>query len=183
MTTEIDREILLTELSESNRSRAESARKVELQGSLLEVLEAERMVLLGENARLGYELTAATEEARGLALEAAFTRQKAAELARCVVKMRADHRVCLLGRKIDDLQKQVYGLERRNRECYEAMAKREVEKVEVRMEVERLREENRRLGKMVKRRNGKAVVTSWWERVRRLEWVISPCGPEINKED
>ncbi|KAI0513720.1 hypothetical protein KFK09_009750 [Dendrobium nobile] len=180
--TEIDREILLTELGGSDRARAESSRKAELQGSLLEVLEAERLVLLGENARLGYELTAATEEARRLALEAMFTRQKAAELARCVVKIRADHRVCLLGRKIDELQKQVYGLERRNRECYDAMAKREVEKVEVRMEVERLREENRRLGEMVvgRRRKGKEIVTRWWARLTSLEWIISPCGPEIN---
>ncbi|XP_020599665.1 protein NETWORKED 1A-like [Phalaenopsis equestris] len=182
--TEIDRQILLNELGASDRARVESARKAELQGSLLEVLEAERMVLLGENARLGYELSAATEEARGLALEAAFTRQKAAELARCVVKMRADQRVFLLGRKIEELHKQVYGLERRNKECYEAMSKREVEKVEVRMEVERLKEENRRLGEMVKRRKGKEFVTRWWGRLRSLEWVISPCGPEItDKED
>lgn len=135
---EVDREILLADLSGSERARAESGRKSELQGSLLEVLEAERMVLLGENARLGYELAAATEKARGLALEAAYTRQKAAELARCMLKMKADHRICVLaGRRIEELQGMVFALERRNRECYEAMAKREVDRVEVKMEVER----------------------------------------------
>lgn len=180
---EVDREILLAELSVSERARTESVRKAELQGSLLEVLEAERMVLLGENARLGYELAEATEEARGLALEATYTRQKAAELAQCVVKMRTDHRVCVLaGRKIEELQGQVYGLERRNRECYEAMAKREVEKVEVRMEVERLREENRRLGEAAVARGKAGRAARLWGRVRRFDWVLTPCGPEVKVE-
>ncbi|KAK8936092.1 hypothetical protein KSP39_PZI012968 [Platanthera zijinensis] len=186
---EVDREILLAELGGSERARAESGRKSELQGSLLEVLEAERMVLLGENARLGYELAAATENARALALEAAYTRQKAAELARCMVKMKADHRICVLaGRRIEELQGLVYALERRNRECYEAMAKREVDRVEVKMEVERLTEENRRLAEMAAnsgrgRRTGMVAVARWWGRVRSLKWVITPCGPEIKKAE
>uniref|UniRef100_A0A453JCW2 NAB domain-containing protein n=1 Tax=Aegilops tauschii subsp. strangulata TaxID=200361 RepID=A0A453JCW2_AEGTS len=44
----VDRDVLA---DEADRRRAESARKIDLQGSLLEVLESERLVLLGENAR------------------------------------------------------------------------------------------------------------------------------------
>ncbi|KAG0484207.1 hypothetical protein HPP92_008286 [Vanilla planifolia] len=184
VSSDVERHILLSELSGLESGRAESARKMELQASLVEVLEAERMVLLGENARLGFQLAAATEEARGLALEAVYTRQKASELARCVVNMRAEQRVCLLGRKIGELQAKIYGLERRNLECYEAMAKQQVERVEA----ERLREDNRRLkqvleGKQRRRRRAVSwweVWSRWWDKLRRFEyWVIVHCGPEI----
>lgn len=118
----IDREILA---DEAERRKAESARKIELQGSLVEVLESERLVLLGENARVGFRASAAEEEA---AAELGYMRRRAAEMARLVVKLREDHRVCMLGRKIEALQSQVYGLELRNRECYEAMAAWEAER-------------------------------------------------------
>lgn len=50
----VENEILLHELEVMDRYKGESLRKMELQKSLLEVLESERMVLLTENARLGY---------------------------------------------------------------------------------------------------------------------------------
>jgi len=48
---------------EAERRRAEAARKIELQGSLVEVLESERLALLGENARLGFRAWCAEDEA------------------------------------------------------------------------------------------------------------------------
>ncbi|PKA55040.1 hypothetical protein AXF42_Ash003677 [Apostasia shenzhenica] len=185
---EVDRDLLLVELAESERLRTESARKAELQSSLLEVLESERMALLGENARLAYQAAAATEEASGLAAEAVYMRRKAAELARCMLKMREDHRVCLLGRKIEGLQAQIYGLERKNRECYEAMAKRQVEKVETRLEIERLQDENRRLKEAAaarkdrRRRLRSELVARWWAWVRNMEWAPPPCRPGMKAE-
>ncbi|CAL9090986.1 unnamed protein product [Musa textilis] len=159
----VERDVVEADGAEVERRLAESARKIELQGSLVEVLEAERMVLLGENARLAF---------------------RAAELARAVVKLREDHRVCLLGRRIEGLQAQIYGLERRNRECFEAMARREKEKGEARAEVDRLREENRRLRQeaeaeaaRARRRWGR----SWWERVRRFDWAPAPCAPHVRE--
>ncbi|URE03687.1 KIP1-like protein [Musa troglodytarum] len=137
----VERGLLEAEGAEAERLLAESARKIDLQGSLVEVLEAERLVLLGENARLEFRARAAEQEARAVAAELVYIRRRAAELARVVVKLREDHRVCLLGRKIEDLQAQIYSLERRNRECVEATSLREKEKGEVRAEADRLRGE------------------------------------------
>ncbi|GJN30048.1 hypothetical protein PR202_gb18323 [Eleusine coracana subsp. coracana] len=92
------------------------ARKIELQGSLVEVLESERLVLLGENARLGFRALAAEEELVVAAAELGYMRRRAAEMAQLVVKLREDHRVCMMGRKVEALQAQVYGLELRNHE-------------------------------------------------------------------
>ncbi|OEL19877.1 hypothetical protein BAE44_0019106 [Dichanthelium oligosanthes] len=178
----VDREILA---DEAERRRAESTRKIELQGSLVEVLESERLVLLGENARLGFRASAAEEEAAAAAAELGYTRRRAAEMARLVVKLREDHRVCMLGRKIEALQAQVYGLELRNRECYEAMAKWEAERKAGAAEIQRLRAENRRLAEeaaiaaaATTRRKGKGNSGGgwwWWSRVRMAaEWT--PCA-------
>ncbi|XP_038977020.1 kinase-interacting family protein-like [Phoenix dactylifera] len=182
----VERDLLAAEAAEVERRWSESARKIELQGSLLEVLESERMVLLGENARLGFRAAAAEEEGRAVAAELGYMRRKAAELARLVVKLREDHRVCLLGRKIEALQGQIFGLERRSRECLEAMAKREKEKGDVRFELDRLREENRRLREeaeavRAKRRRRKKKKDGgfgkWWDRVWKIEWA--PCAPHV----
>ncbi|RWV81133.1 hypothetical protein GW17_00057476 [Ensete ventricosum] len=180
----VERDLVEAEGAEVERRLAESARKIELQGSLVEVLEAERMVLLGENARLAFRAAFAEEEARAVAAELGYMRRRAAELARAVVKLREDHRVCLLGRRIEGLQAQIYGLERRNRECFEAMARREKEKGEARAEVDRLRDENRRLRQeaesaRARRRSGR----SWWARVRRFDWAPSPCAPHVRESN
>ncbi|KAM0889303.1 hypothetical protein ACQ4PT_027852 [Festuca glaucescens] len=169
---------------EAERRNAEAARKIELQGSLLEVLESERLVLLGENARLAFRASAAEEEAAAAAAELGYARRRAAEMARLVVKLREDHRVCMLGRKIEALQAQVYGLEMRNRECYEAMAAWEAERKASANEIDRLRKENRRLAaeaqtaREAARRRKKGGGNGWWWLARmRLAAEWTPCAP------
>nr|CAB3503436.1 unnamed protein product [Digitaria exilis] len=171
----VERDVLA---DEAERRRAEAARKIELQGSLVEVLESERLVLLGENARLAFRASAAEEEAAAAADELGYTRRRAAEMARLVVKLREDHRVCMLGRRIEALQAQVYGLELRNREAYDAMAKWEADRKAGAAEIQRLRAENRRLAEeaATNRRKGKGGSGWWWSRVRMAaEWT--PCAP------
>ncbi|XBH88531.1 hypothetical protein VPH35_075807 [Triticum aestivum] len=182
----VDRDVLA---DEADRRRAESARKIDLQGSLLEVLESERLVLLGENARLAFRATAAEEEAAAAAAELGYTRRRAADLARLAVKLRDDHRVCILGRKVEALQAQVYGLELRNRECFEAMAAWEAERKVGVAEIDRLRAENRRLAAEAavaaqassrrKRGGGKGGGSSgwWWLARVRLAAEWTPCAP------
>uniref|UniRef100_A0ACD5WF60 Uncharacterized protein n=1 Tax=Avena sativa TaxID=4498 RepID=A0ACD5WF60_AVESA len=169
---------------EAGRRSAESARKIELQGSLLDVLESERLVLLGENARLAFRASAADEEAAAAAAELGYTRRRAAEMARLVVKLREDHRACMLGRKVEALQAQVYGLEMRNRECYEALAAWEAERKAAALEIDRLRGENRRLAseaasaKLAATKRKKKGGNGWWWLARvRLAAEWSPCAP------
>jgi hypothetical protein len=64
--------------------------KSELQKSLLEVLESERLVLLNENAGLSYRVDSLVEENKELASESVFIKRKPGELAKCVLKMRED---------------------------------------------------------------------------------------------
>ncbi|CAA6655773.1 unnamed protein product [Spirodela intermedia] len=181
----VENEILQHEISQLDKYQSESTRKIELQSSLLEVLESERMVLLTENARLGTRAAAVEEENEGLSAEVGYLRRTAEELARCVVKLREDHRVCMLGRKIQELQAQIYTLEKRNRECYEVMARREDEKAElvrgVCMELERVKAENKRLREeaAAKRRSHsrKTGGGQWWSRLRGLDWVL--CGSHV----
>ncbi|KAK3041916.1 hypothetical protein RJ639_002198 [Escallonia herrerae] len=112
---------------EEERWKEESSRKIELQRSLLEVLESERLILLNENGRLGYRVSALVEENKGLASESLFMRRKAGELARCLLQVREDHRVCMLSSKIEDLQGQIHRLEKRNKEYYEQLVKQQGE--------------------------------------------------------
>ncbi|RWV84495.1 hypothetical protein GW17_00053787 [Ensete ventricosum] len=178
----VERDLLEAESAEADRRLAESARKIELQGSLVEVLEAERMVLLGENSRLGFLAVAAEEEMHAVAADLGYLRRRAADLAGALVKLRQDHRVCLMGRKVEGLQAQIYGLEERNRECFEAMARREKEKGEARAEVNRLRDENRRLRKETEAARGsRPRARTLWERLSTLEWASSPCVPHVKQ--
>ena len=85
---------------------------------MLEVLESERKLLLNKNARLGYEMGGLLQENQGLSSEVMFLKKKSAQLARCAMQMREDHKVCLLTGKIEDLQGHIYGLETRNKEYY-----------------------------------------------------------------
>lgn len=121
----VEYDIIMNELSVVEKRWSESSRKMELQKNLLDVLESERLILLNDNATLGYRVSALVEENTGLASESMFLKRKAAELARCVLKTREDHRVCMLSRKIEDLQGQIYGLEKRNKEYYEQLVKQE----------------------------------------------------------
>ncbi|XP_042484793.1 kinase-interacting family protein-like [Macadamia integrifolia] len=195
----IDYDILINEASNLERFNTESSRKIELQKSLLEVLESERLILLNENARLGYRVNALAEENKGLASEAVFMKRKASELARCILKLREDHRVCLLSRKIEDLQSQIYGLEKRNKEYYEMLVRREEEEkkrnnkkemmaLEVCFEVEKIKLENEKLkeeaavnvekgregGRMTWKRVSNSRV---WERVKKIDSFI--CGSQL----
>ncbi|CAA3003318.1 kinase-interacting family protein-like [Olea europaea var. sylvestris] len=124
----VDYEILSNELSVAEKRSSESERKIELQKNLLDVLESERSILLNDNATLGYRLSALAEENKGLVSESLFMKRKAAELARCLLKTREDHRVFVLSRKIEDLQGQIYGLEKRNKEYYEQLVKQDEKK-------------------------------------------------------
>ncbi|XP_044983375.1 kinase-interacting family protein-like isoform X1 [Hordeum vulgare subsp. vulgare] len=184
----VDRDVLA---DEADRRRAESARKIDLQGSLLEVLESERLVLLGENARLAFRASAADEEAAAAAAELGYTRRRAADLARLAVKLRDDHRACMLGRKVEALQAQVYGLELRNRECFEAMAAWEAERKAGVGEIDRLRAENRRLAAEAaqaaaasrRKRGGKGGSGSgwWWLARVRLAAECAPSSVTVSK--
>lgn len=121
----VEYEIVVDEMSGEQKRWNESSRKIELQKSLLEVLESERLVLLNENARLEYRVGALAEENKELGADSLFMKRKAGELARCVLKLREDHRVCMLSRKVEDLQGQIHVLEKRNKEYYEQLVKQE----------------------------------------------------------
>lgn len=124
----VNYELILSELSIVERRSSDSSRKIELQKSLLEVLESERLILLNENAGLACRVNALLEENKGLTSESLFMKRKAADLARCVLKMREDQGVCLLSRKIEDLQQQIYGLEKRSKEYKDQIVKYEAAK-------------------------------------------------------
>ena len=121
----VEYDVLMHEVGVMERKYCESSRKNELQKSLLEVLESERLVLLNENASLSYRVNTLVEENKELASESVFIKRKAGELAKCVLKMREDHRVFMLHRKIEDLQAQIHGLEKRNKEYYERLLRRD----------------------------------------------------------
>ncbi|KAG6625091.1 kinase-interacting family protein isoform X1 [Carya illinoinensis] len=121
----VEYDILQHEMGVIEQRSSESSRKIDLQKSLLEVLESERLILLNENARLRYRVHALVDENKGLASESTLMKRKASELARCVLKMREGHRVFMLNRRIEDLQAQIYGLEKRNKEYYEQLVQRD----------------------------------------------------------
>ncbi|CAN4100585.1 unnamed protein product [Withania somnifera] len=184
----VDCEIILHELSQVNKHCNESSRKIELQESLFELLESERLILLNENARLGYQVASSMEENKELYLESLFMKRKVAELGRCMLNRREDHTVCVLSRKVEHLQGQIYGLERRNKEYYEQILKHEEEK----RSRSKLRlkgcfkvpeeavvcnvkkgEQQRNIGAEV----GKEV-PKLWDRVKKLNIFL--CAPEFN---
>jgi hypothetical protein len=185
----VENDILADQLSEMEKQQQgqESIwRKVELLKKLLEVLESERIVLLNENVRLGYKMQAVLEENKGLSSEAVFLKRKAGELARCVLKMREDHRVSMLTRKIEDLQGQIYGLEMRNKDYYLQLLRKELqgeEKISSRkddgvafvgccFQIEKLK---------LKKKDGASVSKGgakrrpkWWEKVKSMDLFM--CG-------
>jgi hypothetical protein len=78
----VDRDVLA---DEAEHRHAEAAWKIKLLGSLVEVLESERLVLLGKNARLALHVSAAGEEAAATATKLGYTWRRAAQMARLVV--------------------------------------------------------------------------------------------------
>lgn len=184
----IDCEIILHELNQVDKHCNESSRKIELQESLLELLESERLILLNENARLGYQAASLMEENKGLSSESLFMKRKVAELARCMLNRREDHRVCFLSRKVENLQGQIYGLERRNKEYYELLLKNEEEKrsrSKMRLkgcfkapeEAVVCNVENGDPQRNVAAEVGKKV-PKLWDRVKKLDIFL--CAPDFN---
>ncbi|PKI71753.1 hypothetical protein CRG98_007886 [Punica granatum] len=184
----VECDILLHEVEISSRKSNDASRKIELQRSLLEVLESERLILLNENARLGYRMNALIEENRELGAESMFVKTKAGELARSLLKLKEDQRVCALSRKIEDLQGQIHGLEKRNKEYYEQLVRRELEAevgkgkkgkrdgksgssrevdLDVCFQMERFK-----LKPSLRVEEGK--VFGWWEKIKRMD--IFMCG-------
>ncbi|MFS7993855.1 putative protein Networked (NET), actin-binding (NAB) [Helianthus anomalus] len=110
----VDYHIVVDELQSLDMIQEESKKKIEIQKSLLEVLESERVVLSNENSRL--------------ASESLFMKRKAGELARCVLLERTeDERVFTLSRKIDELQGQIHTLKKQNKEYYDKLMKHQME--------------------------------------------------------
>ncbi|KAL6183358.1 hypothetical protein ACLB2K_044769 [Fragaria x ananassa] len=196
----VECDILLHEVNASERQHNESSRKIELQKSLLEVLESERLILLNENSKLGYRVGALVEENKALASESMFMRRKAGELARCLLQMREDRRVSMLSRKIEDLQGQIYGLEKRNKEYYQQLVSKDHSQ-QGSVEEERISSINKKktrkgigrssnevdfhvcfqIGKM-KRRGGTVTRgtgadkkgSSWWGKIKNMDLFL--CG-------
>lgn len=197
----VELEVVMEELGRSERRCSESSRKIELQRSLLEVLESERLVLLNENARLEYKAAALAEENKGLASESMFMRRRAGELARCVLKMREDRRVCMLSRKIEDLQGQIHGLEKRNKDYYgqlvltsstssssgdnQEYVKKKKKKNEVVFDSCFQMKKLNQISLILKRNQsqsgsnivGKKGGSNWWERVKSMDLFLCGVNP------
>ncbi|XP_038688187.1 kinase-interacting family protein-like isoform X1 [Tripterygium wilfordii] len=181
-------DLLKDQLNDMDTLCHEALRKIDLLKKLLELLESERMVLLNENAGLRYRVSALLEENEGLLSESMFMKRRAAEMARCVLKMREDHRVCMLNQKIDNLQEQIYGLEKKNKEYYQQLVKRHRTDKEERSS--NLKGNGKSIGvpgealgsegyfhfEVTKRDedNGGKKEVSWWKRVKTMNFFI--CG-------
>lgn len=196
----VEYDILINEVSILERQCCDSSRKIELQKSLLEVLESERLILLNENARLGYRVDSLMEENKGLVAESVFMKRKAGEMARCMLKLRDDHRVYLLNQKIEDLQGQIYGLEKRNKEYYEQLVKKDKTMVERRCNSKHKDQHGNevtleacfQIGKVRSKREGRGVnhsgnakrsdsgrkVYRWWAKVKSMDMFL--CGHSTN---
>lgn len=186
----VECDILLSEIKTMDKRSCESYRKIELQKSLLEVLESERLILSNENASLGYRVATLVEENKGLTSESLFMKRKASELARCVLKMREDQRVCMLSRKIEDLQGQIYGLEKRNKEYYNLLIKTSQQ---VQSEESSINKKNSsgsgnevtleacfQMGKvnrkLMRKASGKND-SSWWQKVKNMDMFLCGLSP------
>ncbi|GAB2293162.1 hypothetical protein Dimus_027370 [Dionaea muscipula] len=179
----VEYDLIEHELNGRERRFMETSRKVQLQKSLLEVLESERLILLNENARLEYKVGVLVEENKGLASESMFMKRKAGELARCVLKMRDDHRVFLLSRKIEDLQGQIFGLEKRNKEYYDQLVKnRELRRMCCSCKEPWNDERKNANGASGGTGGGGAGIRlkalKWWDNVRNFDFFL--CGPRVD---
>ncbi|WCJ34725.1 kinase interacting (KIP1-like) family protein [Euphorbia peplus] len=115
----VEEELIKAQMGELEHQNRECTRKMEILNKLVEVLESERVVLLDENSRLGYKVSNLMQENQELGSESVFLKRKAAQLTRCLMRIREDHSVCVLTRKIEDLQEQIHGLEKRNQDFFE----------------------------------------------------------------
>lgn len=187
----VEYDILTNEVTTLEKQCCDSSRKISLQKSLLDVLESERLILLNENARLGYKVESLMEENKGLVAESVFMKQKAGEMARCMLKLRDDHRVYLLNQKIEDLQGQIYGLEKRNKEYYDQLVKTDKAMVESRCKDSNGKEvtleacfqigklkSKRNVGVVEKTSNSGKKTYKWWAKVKSMDMFL--CGHSTN---
>ncbi|KAJ7975349.1 Kinase-interacting family protein [Quillaja saponaria] len=182
----VEYDLLVHEVSVMDRRYSEASRKIELQKSLLEVLESERLVLLNENANLGYRVKALVEENKGLASESLFMKKKAADLAMCVLKTTEDPRVYMLTRKIEDLQSQIYGLEKKNKEYHEQLLEignqdkeemnmkdksknRDGVALEVCLQMEKLSQRLKSTDDTSGKGANVKIGSSWWKRIQNMD--------------
>ncbi|XP_061348028.1 kinase-interacting family protein-like isoform X2 [Gastrolobium bilobum] len=166
----VEYDVLMQEVGVMERKYCESSRKSELQKSLLEVLESERLVLLNENASLGYRVNTLVEENKELASESLFIKRKAGELAKCVLKMREDHTVYMLHKKIEDLQAQIHGLEKRNKEYYEKLLGRDNQ------------EDDSCMGNKGKNSDDGIALDVHVEKHRRFKWKDGTSGKKTDRK-
>lgn len=176
-------DLMLHELGIMEQCRGESSCKIGIQSSLLEVMEAERSFLLSQNKSLGHKLAVLEEENEELLLESNLIRNKATELARCVLEMKEEESVGRLLRTIEALQDRVHELEEMNMEyckviigsggeeglfggCFQMEKWKKKWKVKVKVKVSR---------KGKKERKGKKRVIAsgdvggrWWRKVKNL---------------
>ncbi|GFQ01699.1 hypothetical protein PHJA_002313800 [Phtheirospermum japonicum] len=164
----VECDIILNKVNVVEKRWGESSRKIELQKNLLEVLESERLILLNDNATLGYRVTALADENKGLASESLFLKRKAAELAM-----------------------EIYGLEKRNKEYYEQIVKCEEKKL---VDLEDCFRAGRGGGprpggfgkcfsfkvKKVEKSGGAEVikVSKMWDKVKKFDLLL--CGPHVD---
>lgn len=196
----VEYDFLINEVSILEKQCCDSSRKVELQKSLLDVLESERLILLHENASLGYRVGSLIEDNKRMVAEAAFMTRRANEMARCLLRLRDDHRVYLLNQKIEDLQGQIFGLEKRNKEYYEQLVKTDKGMVESRWSNKQQKDGNGnevtleacfQIGKLKSKRNSGVNNNSvsdkrsksgrkirWWAKVKSMDMFL--CGHGTN---
>ncbi|EPS63814.1 hypothetical protein M569_10973 [Genlisea aurea] len=173
---DVELDIIADELIAVERVCAESSCKMDLQRNLVDVLESERVILLNDNATLGYRVASLEEENRGLVAESLFLKRKAGELARCVLsRKRGDDPsagsgggVCALSRKIEDLQAQIHRLEKRNEELIQ---------VEDAASLGKCFSFNVRNAAVDENRRGGGF-GSWWDRLKKFDTSLL-CKPKI----
>ncbi|TXG51750.1 hypothetical protein EZV62_024274 [Acer yangbiense] len=182
----VENMMLFNQVNNMDQVCYESGRKIELLKKLIELLESERFILMNENTKLGYKVTSLLEENKGLASETMFVRRKAADLARVVLRMREDHRVCILSQKIEDLQEQIYGLEKRNKEYHQLLLKMRSYERSKSSSLKENTFEWEKVGNRLKKAksaswgsssNGSDCVkgsSKWWEKVKNVE--LFRCG-------
>ncbi|GKV21491.1 hypothetical protein SLEP1_g31468 [Rubroshorea leprosula] len=161
----VENEFLANQLGDMDQQRNDCLRKIELLKMLLELLESERVMLLNDNVRLGHKVSAVLEEKNVVASEAMFMKRKAAELARCLLRMRDDYRTCILRQKIEDLQEQIFFLEKRNKEYHEQLKRSEMKVM-------------KKSNSCCFQRRSKKTGFKLWERVKNADLFM--CGVHHN---
>ncbi|KAH0665251.1 hypothetical protein KY290_027521 [Solanum tuberosum] len=139
---------------------------------------------LSQNARLEYKVASLMEENKGLSSESLFMKRKVDELARFMLNKRDDYRVCVLSRKVEDLQGQLYGLERRNNEYYEQHAEEKRSRSKIGLKDCFKFPEEAVVGNVKKGEKftvGNEVgkkVPKFWDKVKKLDIFL--CAPIVN---